>query len=72
MAECDFLLTCRFFNEAMEDKAAVGEILRKRYCLGDNIECARLKVREKLGPAAVPATLWPNDAATAEQLTKSI
>lgn len=65
MAECDFLLTCRFFNEAMDDKAAVGEVLKKRYCLGDNAACARLVVRESLGPAAVPPGLWPNDDATA-------
>lgn len=68
MAQCDFLLTCRFFNEAMDDKAAVGEILKKRFCLGNNADCVRLVVREKLGPAGVPATLWPNDTAMADVL----
>lgn len=72
MAECDFLMTCRFFNESMDDKAAVGEILKQRFCMGDNGQCARLAVRDKLGPAAVPPAMWPNDVATAQKLIEGL
>jgi len=37
------------------------EIYKRQYCLKDYKSCARLIVREALGPKAVPEDLFPND-----------
>lgn len=60
MAECECLSTCLFFNDKMADKPATSEMLKRRYCLGDNSGCARFIVRQALGANKVPTNLYPN------------
>jgi hypothetical protein len=47
MAECESL-------------EGMANIYKRRYCLGDNTECARHLVFLKLGKDAVPSDLYPN------------
>jgi hypothetical protein len=71
MAGCEYFhMSCAaFFSEEMADKMAIGEVFKQRYCLGKEREsCARLVVREKLGPFAIPKNLWPNHADVAGKL----
>ena len=70
MAECEFLPTCCFYNEPVEESAALSEVLKHKYCFGSNDACARLVVRSKLGPTGVPRELWPNDLVSAGKLIR--
>lgn len=49
-------------------------IYKRRYCRGSNSGCARWLVHSMLGPAAVPADLFPNewDRADAYIRTKGV
>jgi hypothetical protein len=60
MAECKCLNGCPFFNDKMKDDEGLGAIYKKKYCLGDNSQCARFMVFQKLGKAGVPVDLYPN------------
>jgi hypothetical protein len=46
----------------MPNKPASAELLKQKFCLGDNKTCARYQVRAALGPNGVPADLFPNQA----------
>jgi len=39
---------------------AIKEMMKRRYCLGDNSDCARYMVFSTLGKGQVPADLIPN------------
>jgi hypothetical protein len=52
----------------MPNKPAFAELLKQRFCLGDNRMCARYQVRCTLGPSGVPADLFPNQADKAHAL----
>jgi hypothetical protein len=58
--ECDCLAGCPFFNDKMPDTGGLGTMYKKRYCLGDFMNCARHKVKDALGKPAVPVDLYPN------------
>jgi hypothetical protein len=60
MADCEILEGCLFFNDKMKDSEGLGALYKKKYCLGDNSECARYMVFRKLGRHAIPANLYPN------------
>ncbi len=60
MPDCECLKGCPFFNDKMPDSSGLGSIFKKKYCLGDNSQCARYMVFKKLGKPAVPANLYPN------------
>jgi hypothetical protein len=60
MAECVCLAECPFFSDKMKDMEGLAAMYKRRYCLGDNTECARLMVFEKFGKEAVPSDLYPN------------
>ncbi|MGC1412745.1 MAG: hypothetical protein WA864_27830 [Acetobacteraceae bacterium] len=62
MPACECLPKCIFFHDWMPNKPASAELLKKRFCLGDNKMCARYQVRAALGPDGVPADLFPNQA----------
>jgi hypothetical protein len=68
MADCKCLPGCPFFNDKMDPLVGVGAIYKKKYCLGDNSQCARYKVFYMRGKAAVPADLYPNMIERAEQI----
>ena len=46
-------------------------MIKKKYCLGDNTECARYIVFKKIGKANVPADLFPNQKDNALRLVAS-
>ncbi len=60
MAECELLKGCIFFNDKMKDSDALAEMYKRRFCLGDNTECARYTVFKALGRENIPADLFPN------------
>jgi hypothetical protein len=60
MAECECLPKCPFFNDMMPGLPSTTEMLKKRYCRGDNALCARYMVFKKLGRDKVPHDLFPN------------
>lgn len=68
MADCECLPTCLFFNDKMTNKPGTADMFKKKYCLGDNTDCARHIVLVKLGKAKVPADLFPNQKNVAAQL----
>ena len=60
MADCECLNGCLFFNDKMKDTEGMGAIYKKKYCLGDNSQCARYMVFKALGKPKVPSNLYPN------------
>lgn len=70
MGECRLARTCLFFQDKMGSKQALGDIYKKRYCLGDYTICARYLVCSKLGRSAVPSDLYPNQSERAQEMIK--
>jgi hypothetical protein len=68
MADCDRLPTCVFFNDRMENMPTVAALLKRQYCHGDFEACARFRVAAKLGSTYVPASLFPQDTASADRI----
>ena len=61
MAECQFLSSCFFFSEQLEDLSLM-EALQRKYCRGgSSAQCARYQVGEVLGLGKVPTDLYPGD-----------
>jgi hypothetical protein len=52
----------------MGKKPGTAEMFKKKYCLGDNTDCARHMVMKNLGKPNVPSDLFPNQKNVAEQL----
>lgn len=68
MAECECLPKCVFFNDKMADMPTMAASMKKRYCLGDNTNCARYMVFKAKGRENVPADLFPNNEARAKAI----
>ncbi len=68
MADCVCLPRCPFFNDRMAQMPATAELLKKRYCLGDQGQCARHMVFSKFGSEKVPTDLYPTQVERAQQL----
>jgi hypothetical protein len=68
MADCECLAGCPFFNDKMPDDSGLGFMYKKKYCRGDNSQCARYMVFKKLGKPAVPPNLYPNMIDRANQI----
>ena len=68
MAECQCLPKCPFFNDRMQKMPALSDIMKKKYCLGDNTSCARYIVFKAKGSENVPADLFPSQAERAQTL----
>jgi len=60
MASCDKLSGCPFFNDRLAGRTAVSEMLKKHYCQGDFMACARHIVCLAKGSSGVPSDLFPN------------
>lgn len=60
MADCECIPKCPFFHDKMASLPGMAALMKKRFCQGDNKNCARWVVRSALGPTAVPADLFPN------------
>lgn len=52
----------------MADMPATAELMKKRYCLGDETSCARYMVLRKKGRDQVPAGLFPNQLGEAQRI----
>lgn len=59
MAECECLSGCLFFNDKMANRPSTAALMKKQYCLGNNQDCARFRVRSAIGGDKVPADLFP-------------
>jgi hypothetical protein len=59
MARCEFNERCAFFNNKLEGMPADADEIKKRFCLSNNLHCARWIVANTLGPAKMPASLFP-------------
>ncbi|GAB4269224.1 MAG: hypothetical protein Kow0029_05120 [Candidatus Rifleibacteriota bacterium] len=68
MAECICLKSCPFFNDKMPSEKGMGAIYKKKYCLGNNTNCARYMVFKALGKGKVPDNLYPNMHEQAKKL----
>jgi hypothetical protein len=68
MSECVCLSGCLFFNDKMGDMPVTAGMMKTRYCLGDNSQCARFMVFAVLGREAVPATLYPQQVEKARTI----
>jgi hypothetical protein len=68
MADCECLAGCLFFNDKMPDDSGMGAIFKRKYCQGNNSDCARYMVFKKLGKSAVPNNLYPNMHDRAEKI----
>ncbi len=71
MADCECLTGCAFFNDKMAESPATASMMKKRYCLGDNSQCARHMVKEALGAPMVPGDLYPAQVDIALEFIKS-
>jgi len=60
MKECECLKGCPFFNDKMSDTDGLGAMYKQKYCLGDNLGCARYQIFTRLGKEYVPMDLFPN------------
>ncbi len=68
MADCVCVPRCPFFNDRMGQMPATAELMKKRYCQGDQTQCARYMVFSKLGPEKVPSDLYPTQIERAQQV----
>lgn len=60
MSDCECLPGCLFFNDKMLHMPASANLLKKRFCRGDNAKCARHMVLVAMGRENVPCDLSPN------------
>jgi hypothetical protein len=60
MADCPLLQGCLFFNDKLSDTSGLGGMYKKRFCLGDNSECARHMIVKSVGREKVPTNSYPN------------
>ena len=59
MAHCEFHERCSFFNGKLPSMPADVDAIKAKYCLSNNLHCARYIVANALGPARMPADLFP-------------
>lgn len=61
MADCPNLEDCPFFNGFMAGRPDIAsDILKVRFCMGNNAACARWRVASELGGGHVPDDMYPN------------
>jgi hypothetical protein len=68
MADCELLQGCLFFNDKMANMPSTAEVIKLRYCRGDNAECARYMIFRALGRGKVPEGLFPNQVTEAVKI----
>jgi hypothetical protein len=66
MAECEKLAICPFFNSQMTAMPAVEEMMKKRYCLSNKLQCARYQVSS--AGLQAPPDLFPHERDRAREL----
>ena len=70
--ECECLSGCPFFNDKMAEKPALAHLMKKQYCLGDFMSCARHRIFLAKGKDAVPGNLFPNQNERADQVLGAV
>ena len=68
MADCTCLAECPFFNDKMANMPKVAEMVKNKFCRGDNTECARHMVFLALGKEKVPGNLFPRHTDRAKEI----
>lgn len=68
MKDCELLKGCLFFTDKMPMEYGLGALYKKKYCLGDNTDCARYLVAMALGRDKVPTDLYPNMSDRAKKI----
>ncbi|MBP1626854.1 MAG: hypothetical protein H6Q00_1329 [Holophagaceae bacterium] len=68
MSDCECLSRCPFFNDRMAEMPAMAHLMKKNYCQGDFLKCARHRVLLGKGAGNVPNDLFPNMQARADEL----
>jgi hypothetical protein len=66
--KCIKLEKCPFFLDKMANKPGTAELFKKRFCLGDNTDCARWILFQALGPVEALESLFPNQKEKALKL----
>lgn len=68
MPKCECLTNCPFFHDKMDNMPAMSNLIKKKFCEGDNAQCARYMVFVALGPKMVPTDLFPTQIDRAKKL----
>lgn len=68
MPDCPRIGDCPFFADRLNNMPVLAEQMKKKYCKGDNSNCARHIVASKLGRELVPADLFPAHTDRAQKL----
>lgn len=68
MADCPLLPTCLFFNDKMAEMPTLAHVYKRKFCRDDFAACARYRVYQVAGRAAVPQDLLPNQPEVADRL----
>lgn len=61
MGKCEFIETCPFFHDKLNNKPAEVEQLKEKFCLNNNLNCARFMVVHSLGPDHMLPDLYPHE-----------
>ena len=70
MSDCENLLGCPFFNDAIPHMPITAHYLKSIYCMDKPQTCARYIVRQALGKDQVPLDLFPEELTKAEMIIK--
>lgn len=70
MTDCELLQGCLFFNDKMADMPSTAEIIKLKFCQGNNADCARYRVFRALGREKVPRNLFPNQMDAAQRIIR--
>jgi hypothetical protein len=65
---CEYLETCPFFHDKLENMPVTAETYKKQYCRADFITCARYRIAKEKGPENVPDDLFPNQRSKADRI----
>ena len=68
MALCECLEKCPFFHDKMDNMPAMANLIKNKFCKGDNTHCARFIVFKAKGSANVPSDLFPSQTERAKSL----
>lgn len=68
MSVCEYLESCPFFKDKIDNMPATSETLKKKFCLGDKSKCARYIIAKELENQKVPVDLFPNQIYKAKEI----
>jgi hypothetical protein len=69
MADCERLEKCPFFTGKMANMPSVADLMKKTYCFGDKMQCARYQVAS--AGIVAPPDLFPHDVDRACDILRS-